>query len=86
MYKILSEYERNDDIQEVIIVTHTVPLRQFALESKGNVETSCQLQSGSKDLVDGRFTKLKTWIFGHTHNQFKKNINGINFISNQRWT
>ncbi len=84
LYNILSDYENDDNIQEVIIVTHTVPLKQFALESKGNVETSCQLQSGSKNLVDGRFTKLGTWIFGHTHNQFKKNVNGISFISNPR--
>ena len=80
----LNFYESCDDVDNVIIITHTVPLEQFALSSKGNIDTACQLQSFSKNLVDGRYKKLSKWIFGHTHNQFDKVINGVNFIAHPR--
>ena len=84
LIKKLEYYEGNSDIENIVIVTHTVPLEEFALEADGNTETSCQLQSFSKDLVDGRYKKLKTWIFGHTHNQFDKTINNVRFLTNPR--
>ena len=80
----LSYYEDCEEIDNVVIVTHTVPLEDFALESNGNKETSCQLQSFSKNLVDGRYKKLTKWIFGHTHNQFDKIINGVHFVAHPR--
>ena len=82
LIKKLEYYEGNSDVENIVIVTHTVPLEEFALEADGNTETSCQLQSFSKDLVDGRYKKLKTWIFGHTHNQFDKTINNVRFLTN----
>jgi predicted phosphodiesterase len=80
----LEYYEKQPDIENIVIVTHTVPLKEFALESKGNIETSCQLQTFSKTLVDGRYKKLNMWIFGHTHNQFEKTINGVRFLAHPR--
>lgn len=82
--KHLDYYEGCEDVENVVIVTHTVPLEEFALDSNGTTETSCQLQSFSKELVDGRYKKLSKWIFGHTHNQFDKIINGVNFIAHPR--
>ena len=80
----LNYYEGCEDVDNVIIVTHTVPLEQFALGSGGDISTACQLQTFSKNLVDGRYKKLSKWIFGHTHNQFDKIINGVNFIAHPR--
>ena len=80
----LNYYEGCEDVDNVIIVTHTVPLEQFALSSDGNLDTACQLQSFSKNLVNGSYKKLTKWIFGHTHNQFDKVINGVNFIAHPR--
>lgn len=80
----LKYYEGCEDVDNVIIVTHTVPLEQFSLDSNGTKETSCQLQSFSRNLVDGRYKKLAKWIFGHTHNQFDRTINGVHFIAHPR--
>ena len=84
LYRILDYYEEHEEIKNVVIVTHTIPLSQFALGSDGKQETSFQLQSNSRDLVDGRFKKLSKWIFGHTHNQFDKVVNNVHFIAHPR--
>ena len=59
-------------------------MEQFALCSGGDVSTACQLQTFSKNLVDGRYKKLSKWIFGHTHDHIEKKFAGIHFICNPR--
>ena len=84
--KQLIKYQSNPDIKQIIIVSHTVPLRQFALETKGDISTTCQLQTDVIKLLDGKFPKITTWIFGHTHNQFDEFIDAhnIRFIAQPR--
>ena len=79
----LDYYQNDDTIEDIVIVTHTVPLKELALDEKGNIETSCQLQSKAESLLE-KYPKLKKWIFGHTHNQLSLVKNGVHFVSNPR--
>jgi predicted phosphodiesterase len=81
--KHLDYYQNDETIEEIVIVTHTVPLKQLALDENGNIETSCQLQSSAESLLE-KYSKLKKWIFGHTHNQMSLVKDGVHFVSNPR--
>jgi len=82
----LNKYQCDPNIEQIVIVSHTVPLSKFALESKGEISTACQLQSNAIKLLDGKYSKISTWIFGHTHNQFDEFIEqyNIRFIAQPR--
>lgn len=77
----LKELEKDGNIEEIIIVTHTLPRAFFSqgyLESEFNTEFS--------NINKQNYPKLSKWIFGHTHaiHETKLLEPGIQFISNPR--
>ena len=79
----LEIYQNDESIDNIVVVTHTVPLKELALDESGVLETSCQLQSKAKNLI-GKYSKLTKWIFGHTHNNLSLNKDGVHFVTNPR--
>ena len=84
--KQLIKYQTDPNIKQIVIVSHTVPLANFALKTNGDVSTASQLQTDAAKLLDGRYCKISTWIFGHTHHQFDKFIDTykVRFIAQPR--
>jgi len=71
----LNHYENRKDINQIIIVSHTVPLMEFC------DKISTEFNSWFFNI---RSNKLKYWFFGHTHHAFDKTINGIRYICHPR--
>ena len=79
---LLDKYNNDNEIENIIIVTHTVPDIKYT-ENHSIVDNSaCQCNTEFTKLF--KYKKLKKWIFGHTHKQWKETINGIEFICNPR--
>lgn len=75
----VSNYEKDENIENIIIVTHTVPLQIMA--RKEEIGTDCN--TNFEKIIENN-KKIKLWIFGHNHSKFDNTINGIRFISNPR--
>ena len=71
----LNYYEKRNDIDQIIIVTHTLPLQEFA----GKIST--EFNTWFNNI---RSSKIKYWFFGHTHHAFDKTINGIRYVCHPR--
>ena len=71
----ISYYETSDDINQIIIVSHTVPLPAFSKDI--NTEFNSWF-------FNIKSNKLKYWFFGHTHNKFDKTIRGVRYICHPR--
>lgn len=71
----LESYDARSDIKNVVIVTHTVPKRQFGREI--NVDHNSAFETIKS-------TKLKYWVFGHNHESFDQVVDGIRYISHPR--
>ena len=84
--KQLIKYQSDSSIEQIVIVSHTVPVKKFALETKGDIKTASQLQTDAFRLLDGKYSKISTWIFGHTHHQFDEFIDTYNvrFVAQPR--
>jgi Icc-related predicted phosphoesterase len=76
--KKITKYEKNNNIEDIVIVTHTVPLKKFARNSK--TDYSCFL----RNLNLGERTKVKRWVFGHSHEKNECVKYGIKMFSNPR--
>lgn len=81
LYKMLKHYENDDTINNIIIVTHTVPDIKFTEHDNFDSHV-CQYNTLFKDLF--KFTKLSKWIFGHTHQEWNLSYNNVDFICNPR--
>jgi len=79
--KRLTELEKDKNITEIIIVTHTLPRTFF---SQGHIGT--EFNTEFKNINKKNYPKLTKWIFGHTHAIYETKIleSGIQFISNPR--
>ena len=72
----LEKYTKDYSIRNVVIVTHTIPLKRFCNEER--IET--EFNSGFERLL--KYDKISHWIFGHTHEEWNEKYKGINFICN----
>lgn len=80
LLKRIEELEKNENVKEIIVVTHCVPLNNFTDDGRLGTEHNIEF----KNILEKKFTKLKKWIFGHTHQHFDENINGVHFMANAR--
>lgn len=71
----LAEYDKREDINTVVVVTHTVPKEYFSRDI--STDHNSQFHNLSSK-------KLKYWFYGHNHVGMEKEINGVKFISNPR--
>ena len=83
----VDNYSTRDDINNIVIVTHTVPIKT-ALVPMGHEWYSLNGAYGNsmmKDIWnDNSHGKIKTWVFGHTHNKFDVYANDVRFVCNPR--
>lgn len=79
----VEEYGKRDDINEIVIVTHTVPKYIFAREPDTDLNSKFDIKPVREWIKLSR-GKLKRWIFGHNHQKFNMKKSGIQFLSNPR--
>lgn len=77
---LVEEYAKKDNIEEIVIVTHTVPKYIFARTPNTDFNSNFEKVDWKKVSAG----KLKRWIFGHNHQKFNTEKDGIHFLSNPR--
>lgn len=77
--KWVNQYENDERIKNIVIVTHTIPMEIFSkgfdMATMGNTEIIKLLKHSGK---------ISNWVFGHTHTEYDYKYNGVRFISNPR--
>lgn len=82
LYKLLQNYDNNSTIDNIIIVTHTVPHIKYCENKSVTDDSGSQLNTKFEKLF--KFKKLSKWIFGHTHTQHEGKIYDVEIICNPR--
>ena len=80
--EVLNLVREYPDINKIVIVTHTVPIRSFS--QKDYLPT--ELNGLMKGILKNKKTRkmITHWIFGHTHAQHDKIEKGITFLCHPR--
>ena len=78
----IKKYMNDDSIENIIIVTHTLPSEDFFDDNKDKIELATELNTKLLELT--KYNKIKHWIFGHTHTEWHKKVDNIEFICNPR--
>lgn len=82
---ILDKYEKNDLIENIVIVTHTVPKKKYCNNFTDNdIFGSFLTEYNTKYEELFKYKKISHWIFGHTHQVWYDINNNIQFICNPR--
>ena len=76
----IEELQKNEEVKEIVVVTHCVPISNLTDEGRLGTEHNQKFQ----EILNKKYTKLKKWIFGHTHQHYNQNINGVQFLANAR--
>ena len=80
--KLLKRYNNDNEIDDIVIVTHTLPDVIYSDNNSIVDNYDCQYNTKFQNLF--KYNKLSKWIFGHTHKQWEGKINGVNIICNPR--
>lgn len=80
--ELLNKYENDNEIENIIIVTHTIPDIKYSENKSKSDSSDSQYNTKFKHLF--KYKKLKKWIFGHTHEQWDGRINGVDILCNPR--
>ena len=79
---ILQKYENDDTIENIIIITHTLPHIKYCDNNSNTDNSSSQYNTQFEKLFT--YKKISKWIFGHTHKIWEDTINNIEIICNPR--
>ena len=79
LIKDIENMQRSEDVDRIILVTHTIPHRRFYGDDKHH-----HLNSRFESINSARYPKIDTWVFGHVHEQWDIEIDGIRYIANPR--
>lgn len=85
---IVSEFNKTDMIEDIIVITHTVPKRDLVIPAADM--TVCDLAKMCNSQLEEVLAadvnkKIKTWCFGHYHKQACDVVlDGIRYVSNPR--
>ena len=78
--------QKHPDVKHIVIVTHTVPLKELIIHDLNLVDNYEFNKMGNSlmPLVLDADTenKISTWCFGHYHNSVDYNVNGIRYVNN----
>lgn len=80
---------RDNTVKQIVLVTHTVPLKQLTWlpNDKNRSLLGEQGSSFLENVLDADVNrKIKTWAFGHLHRPADQVIDGIRYVSNPRGT
>ena len=80
--KNLKKFNNDPNIKNIVIITHTLPSIEFFDNDKNKIELATECNSKFENLL--KYNKISHWIFGHTHTEWHKKINNIEFICNPR--
>ncbi len=80
---LLLKYKDDNNIEKIIIVSHTIPHKKYCDTEAGFDNYITQHNSKFNELLL-KYKKINTWIFGHSHRQQEDIFNNIKFISNPR--
>ena len=85
LIKLVEKYESDETINQIVIVTHTVPKKDYCYFGGDNDSVGTQYNTKYK-MVLKKANKITHWLFGHAHNQTDEydEINKINYISHPR--
>jgi UDP-2,3-diacylglucosamine pyrophosphatase LpxH len=84
----VKKLQKHPDVKSIVIVTHTVPAvdlinhdaelaSTYKLNTMGNSNMSYVLDEDTEN-------KIKTWCFGHYHNDVDRTMNSIRYVNNCR--
>jgi hypothetical protein len=77
----IREYENDPTIEKIVIVTHTVPMKELTSENYGTIGNTSVFDY----IISENHSKIKYWIYGHTHYDLDiQKKNDITFIRNSR--
>lgn len=84
----VTELQLRDDVEKIVVVTHTAPLPRFISPGEYPQWEEYSAFQGNTNMpliVNADFRKkIKTWVFGHNHDQKNDLYKGVRFISNPR--
>lgn len=84
----LNKYQSDIDIDNIVIITHTIPHRRFCKEllpdGSENTNFNELLNTNLENITKDKYSKITHWIFGHVHSNYNDIIDGIHFISHPR--
>ena len=84
----INKYQYDNNIDNIIIITHTIPHRRYCKEllpnGKENKIFIDLLNTNFETIIKKKFSKINTWIFGHIHSEYNEVVDGINYISHPR--
>jgi hypothetical protein len=84
----LNKLQYQNNIQDIVLVTHTVPNRQLISKNWNMKGTYYQGTVGNtlmETVLDYDYQgKVKAWCFGHCHDETDKMIGDVRFVSNPR--
>lgn len=82
LQEILEFTNKDDFIENIVIVTHCVPKNEFA--SKNHEKTI--VNNGFEKLLNNKelSKKISHWIFGHVHHNISNKSNNVKFICHPR--
>ena len=63
----MEKYTKDENIKNIIIVTHTCPKKKFCNKEE---LSSTNMNTQYLKLIE-KYNKISHWIFGHTHNTFE---------------
>ena len=82
----VKQYENDNNIKHIVVVTHTMPIDQAIVYREDNVWNALNgtFYNSNMQHVYNNSTKIRYWLFGHTH--FHKDIkhNKMRFICNPK--
>lgn len=81
MKKKIARYQRLKEIKDIVIVTHTLPVPKYARRLE--TEYNHFFKILDPDLMNEK-SKIKRWVFGHTHDEWVDQIYGIRMMCHPR--
>lgn len=81
LHENIKKYENDKNIKNIVVVTHTVPKKEYCYLGYGDIAVCNQVNTKYSNLF--KYKKISHWIFGHAHNE-NDNKENIYFVSNPR--
>ena len=82
LVSMLNKYQNDENVKDIIIVTHTLPDVKFCENHSLTDNSATQFNTKMNHLL--KYKKIIKWIFGHTHRDWEETYQGIHFICNPR--
>jgi hypothetical protein len=88
LYEQFLEVEQRQEVKTVVVVTHTVPIREGLVwnsDERLNLQNGSFANSRMQTLITcAQSSKITTWCFGHSHHSADFTWSGIRFVNNSR--